>query len=213
MFWWFVLHEGVLLSCYKIARTERQFFHRRKSKGLARFASLDRSFWLALLLSMMGRSRSVSHWWEHSYCKVILAFRRHTTRAVWVIRQDSMPGAGVLTSWKQCNTGVYTRSPGLSARLSPPGCCHSYQTHWRWQAKAATVALVGSPPFMLPHPHRHALSWPASSLFSLSSSSSSSADDETYLSLAGLYKDMSCHMRLTFCVEIWEVNHVKARHV
>lgn len=83
-----------------------------------------------------------------------LAFSRHTNRAVVVIRQDSVPGAGVLTSWKQCNTGGYTRSPGLSARLSPPGCCHIYHTHWRWQGKAVTITLAWLPlPFCSPTPN------------------------------------------------------------
>ena len=85
-----------------------------------------------------------------------LAFSRHTNRAVVVIRQDSVPGAGVLTSWKQCNTGGYTRSPGLSARLSPPGCCHIYHTHWRWQGKAVTITLAWLPlPFCSPTPNTH----------------------------------------------------------
>lgn len=89
-----------------------------------------------------------------------LAFSRHTNRAVVVIRQDSMPGAGVLTSWKQCNTGGYIRSPGLSARLSPPGCCHSYHTHWRWQGKAVTITLAWLPlPLCSPtrNTHTHTL--------------------------------------------------------
>lgn len=90
----------------------------------------------------------------------ILAFSRCKNWALVVIRQDSMPGAGILTSWKHCYTGGYTRSPGLSARLSPPGSCHSYHTPWRWQGKAVTMLvwlLSLYAPALPTHTHTHTL--------------------------------------------------------
>lgn len=144
-----------------------------------------------------------------------LAFSRHGNRAVVVIRQDSMPGAEVLTSWKQCNTGGYTRSPGLSARLSPPGCCHSYHTQRCWQGKAVTITLAWLPlPFCSPSTHKQTplLSFGGSP----SSASFASAAKEMLLLLWSSNKDLLWHMHhiltLMHCVQIWWVNHVKAWH-
>lgn len=144
-----------------------------------------------------------------------LAFSRHSNRAVVVIRQDSMPGAEVLTSWKQCNTGGYTRSPGLSARLSPPGCCHSYHTQRCWQGKAVTITLAWLPlPFCSPSTHKQTplLSFGGSP----SSASFASAAKEMLLLHWSSNKDLLWHMHhiltLMHCVEIWWVNHVKAWH-
>lgn len=136
---------------------------------------------------------------------------------IWL--QEDRTVCQVQEYW-QAENGVtpgYTRSPGLSARLSPSGCCHKYYTPWCWQWRAATTTLAWLLSlFMLLHPqHIHTNPYSLyllSSLFGVSPLLVSAAG-ETYLSLTSSYEDMSSDMHhlltLTVYVEIWWVNHVK----